>query len=272
MSIVELRVFNEAGIRAFEDALNDMENAKCFLSLDEIIFDAELTVKLTSKNVIRVEDFVSRMDCGRYFLELFETVKNELQIAGVDPITDKGLWTWISAFWGETIIRNSKDVFYVGDRSRYILESGSFRDYRHLLAGPFNLYRASHSNPKNIEIAMTRKVTQDNPFFEQIASRREIVSNPAALEIIRNCYFDETTQSGYDQAAKGSLPGDLARFGSLYSQLAVNFDLRSMSSDEIASLLPNEFTDWLLGNPPSIKKRAKRKASKKRAKRAKRKK
>ena len=34
MSIVELRALNEAGIRAFEDALNDMENAKCFLSLD----------------------------------------------------------------------------------------------------------------------------------------------------------------------------------------------------------------------------------------------
>ena len=269
MSTVELRAFNEAGIRAFEDALNEMENAKSFASLDAVVFNSDLTEKLSTQKIIEVRDFETRMDCGKYFFEMFETIKTELQSAGIDPITDKGLWTWISAFWGEIILKNSRDAFYVGDRSRYVLESGGRRDYRHLLAGPFNLYRASYLNPKNIEIAMTKKVTQDNPFFEQVASRREIVSNPAALEIIRNCYFDETTQSGYDHAAKGSLPGDLARFGSLYSQLAVNFDLRSMSSEEISALLPVEFNDWLQGNPPSIKKRAKRKTSKKRAKRAK---
>ena len=257
MSLTEIRIFNEAGLNAFEQALNEMEHSGTFISLESIVHSEELTTKISSQRVIRVTEFESRMECGIYFFELFESVKLELQSAGVDTVTDKGLWSWISAFWGEILIKNSGDKFYVGNRARYILESGTFRDYRHLLAGPYNLYRASNLNPENIEIAMTKKVTQDNPFFEQIASRREIVSNPAALQIIRSYYFDESKNCGYDQAARGTLAGDLARFGSVYSQLAVNFDLRSMSPEEISGLLPNEFSLWRQGDPPEVKKRAK---------------
>ena len=276
MSLSEIRIFNEAGLNAFDHVLNQMENSGTFISLESIVHSNELTTKISSQQVIHVIDFESRMECGKYFYELFENIKLELQSAGVDTVTDKGLWSWISAFWGEVLLRNSGDRFYVGNRARYILESGAFRDYRHLLAGPYSLYKASNLNPENIEIAMTKKVTQDNPFFEQIASRREIVSNPAALQIIRSYYFDEINNCGYDQAARGSLPGNLARFGSVYSQLAVNFDLRSMSQEEISGLLPNEFLLWRQGNPPAVKKRAKskikkagkRKASKRQTKRS----
>ena len=269
MSKSELRCFNEAGIAAYETALYEMTTKKSYISLDSILSNEAFGMNVTSKKVIELTDFASRMECGRYFYELFESIRQELKAADIEPLTDKGLWSWIAAYWGELLLKNSKGNFYVGTNARYILEPTAIRNYRHLLAGPFFLFDAWPDSHDLIEIAMTKLVTQDNPFFEQIASRRDIVSNPAALEIIRSCYFDESTGQGFEQAAKGSLPGDLSRFGSLYSQLAVNFDLKSMKKEEIEILLPDEFRSWVEGNPPEIKKRAKSKLSRKRTKRRK---
>jgi hypothetical protein len=269
MSKSELRCFNEAGIAAFETALTEMTIKKSYIPLDSIITNDAFGMNVTVNKVIESKEFASRMECGRYFHELFESVGPELRATGIDPLTDRGLWSWIAAYWGELLLKNSKGNFYVGTNARYILEPTAFRNYRHLLAGPFFLFDAWPEQPDLIEIAMTKLVTQDNPFFEQIASRRDIVSNPAALEIIRSCYFDEGAGHGFEQAAKGSLPGDLSRFGSLYSQLAVNFDLKSMKKEEIETLLPEEFRTWVQGNPPEVKKRAKPKLGRKRTKRRK---
>ena len=62
-----------------------------------------------------------------------------------------------------------------------------------------------------------------------------------------------TTGQVYPQAIRGDIAGGLRRFGAVYSQLAVNYDLQNMTERNIENLLPVEFQPWISGNPPAAK-------------------
>ena len=150
---------------------------------------------------------------------------------------------------------DSKGNFFVGARERYILSTSARRDYRHLLYGPWLLYTAALENPDLVQIALCDQVTKDSPVFEQLASRKEIVTNVSALKLVNRCYRDTATGAVYPQATRGDIAGGLRRFGAVYSQLAVNYDLQNMKEQEIETLLPAEFSPWLDGQPPALKSR-----------------
>lgn len=269
MTTLRLRYFNQNGIDEFQRCLDEMENQGARISLSALLEDSSYTVPIEQSRSIEVHSFNSRFDCGRYFFKKLETLSDELKLAGIDPVGHRGLWTWLAAAWIEHLLMNSKGMFFVGASERYVLSTQARRDYRHLLYGPWLFYKAAGvENPDLVQIALRDPVTKDSPVFEQLASRREIVSNVAALKLINKCYRDDSTESVYPQAVRSEIPGGLRRFGAVYSQLAVNFDLQNMDEDKIQLLLPVEFKSWLDGIPPTPKTRQiKSRLKKKRAKR-----
>jgi len=253
MTTLRMRYFSQEGIDEFERHLTTMEDSDERHSLGTLLEDSALTTPLEKSRSLEVQEFADRFHCGRYFYKKIEIASEELKAAGVNPVGHRGLWTWFAAAWLEHLLMDSKGNFFVGARERYILSTSARRDYRHLLYGPWLLYTAALENPDLVQIALRDPVTKDSPVFEQLASRKEIVTNVAALKLVNKCYRDTATDAVYPQAIRGDIAGGLRRFGAVYSQLAVNFDLQNMKEDEIEILLPAEFKTWLSGRPPAVK-------------------
>ena len=260
-----MHYFNQAGIDEFERQLDEMETHKAPHSITALLTDSAYTVRIEKAEPVQVIDFASRLNCGEYFYKKLEMLSENFKSQGVNAFGHRGLWTWFGAVWSDQLLKNSKGNFFVGAHERYVLSTSARRDYRHLLYGPWLVYNAANSRPDLLEIALRDPVTKDSPVFEQLASRKEIVSNLSALTLINSWYRDVKAGAVYPEAIKGDIAGGLRRFGAVYSQLAVNYDLHNMNPDQIQRLLPDEFKPWLEGKPPKSVNRKRRSHTKSRA-------
>ena len=268
MSSLQLRIFNASGLDEFVQRLQVMEETGIREDLRDLVTSSSHTEIIGSGRTIRVEDFSSRLECGKYFFEALNRQESDLRTAGVHPVGHRGLWSWLGAAWFEHISKSSKGKFMVGAYERYILSPMTIRDYRHLLYGPWVVYSAGHQTPELIQPFMSDPVTEFSNFFEQIASRREILNNRAALELIKKNYVNPSTGTAWQRALAKQVAGGLERFGSVYSQLAVNFDLHAMELDEMTGLLPKEFEPWLDGSAQvATSRRPNRRRAKRRSRR-----
>ena len=93
--------------------------------------------------------------------------------------------------------------------------------------------------------------------YEQIAGRVQIVSDENALGLILKLYGSPSLGNELPGATASDerLPGGLRRFCTLHTQLEMNYDLRAMEPVAIATLLPEEFSSWVDGQPTKKKPR-----------------
>src|SRR5258705_3480854 len=68
------------------------------------------------------------------------------------------------------------------------------RYYRHLLVGPYRIYRAHRANPHNALIVLGGPFGSHGEVVEQFASRLEIVTNRGLIESLTRLYWDPASQ------------------------------------------------------------------------------
>jgi hypothetical protein len=129
----------------------------------------------------------------------------------------------------------------VGEQARYIPAVTDFQKrYRHLLAGPFRVFRTHRDNPARALVLLCGPVHKPGEIVEQIINRQEIISNPKAVEAATTIYFDARTGS-FKRGAAGKGGGSARRFAEILNQFDVTWDLYWMSAAGILSKLPSEF-------------------------------
>ena len=71
-----------------------------------------------------------------------------------------------------------------GALARHIPEPGNFqRYYRHLLAGPYRIYRAHRDDPQRALALLCQPLDSPGDVVEQLASRQELVTNRGIMEL-----------------------------------------------------------------------------------------
>jgi hypothetical protein len=76
---------------------------------------------------------------------------------------------------------------------------------------------------------------------EQLASRQQIVTNPAIMQTATSYFVDPVTgQQRRSANSKG--PGGARRFVDVLNQFDVTWDLSSLPADSLRAMLPPEFT------------------------------
>lgn len=238
--MIPLRRFTDSGIHRFQDLI-DTINREGNADVQAVIFDDELTEIVTVRPVLRVRPFDDRFNAGRYFHELLEAVDHRL----ADVERDRGLWTWLAGAWMDEIAPAIGGKRSLGDAPRWILSGDFRRYYRHLLAGPFRIYRAHRHNPEGAMALLTTAVAKPGEIVEQLASRQEIVSNTNLLQAITRLYYDPTTgrlKRGSGSKGPGG-PRRLAR--DILPQFDLTWDFYGMDPTDILHLLPREFDRFL---------------------------
>ena len=232
---MRLRKFTPEGMdwfREFRDSRADERSA-----LRAILKEKRFSTYVEPEVAVDRQDFATRFSVGEYFYDLLhpkDTVSKSLDVES---------WTWLAALHFDLLCPAGSTP---GDHARWKPAVGNFRQYyRHLLAGPYLIYRAHHDQPTRAMALLTNEPRQPGEIAEQLASRQELVTNPTVMEVATLLYVNPTTKKPKPNAA-GKGPGSSRRLVTVLSQLDLIWDLWCLTPQQLLDLLPSEFEPFRL--------------------------
>ncbi len=230
---MKLRRFTEVGITRFDDFR--ASSARTENQLRAILEDVACSVSTGADIDVERVHFPTRFSVGEYLHGLLDDVA----APGVN--TDVGTWTWLSAFYFEQLCPQGSSP---GDRPRWVPAVDNYRQYyRHLLAGPYLIYRAHNDNPHRAMALLANPPHQPGDIAEQLASRQELVTNPSVMEVATRLYINSATNSP-KRGAAGRGAGSARRLAAILNQLDLTWDLYGLDPDKLLDLLPEEFDQF----------------------------
>lgn len=241
---MKLHRFNQDGINALCLYRARLAQEPTLLPPRELLEDPALTELVPGDIEVPKKTFANRMDAGKFLNELIDKAQITL------PERDRGLWSWLTLyFFDEVCPADGHGRRNPQDEARLIPTLDNFqRFYRHLLLGPFLIVRAHRDNPERAIAVLCNPVYKPGEIVEQLASRKELVTNRAAVEVASRLYYDATTGS-FKRGAGSSVKGAPRRLASLFNQLDLTWYLYGMTADEVLTLLPREFDRFRPAKP-----------------------
>jgi len=202
----------------------------------EILTDPGMSEPAPGEVEIEQRSFARRFDVARYLDERFV----DAETRGLE--LDRGVWAWLALLFFESLCPAGRDGgLKPGARARWIPEIGNFqRYYRHLLCGPYLIYRAHRDDPARAMVLLYGPPSVMGEVVEQLASRQELITNRGVVAAATKLYFDSSKGSPR-RGFGGKGPGSPRRLADVLNQLDLTWDLYAMSDDEVMAKLPSEF-------------------------------
>jgi hypothetical protein len=180
--------------------------------------------------------FSNRLEAGIFLNDLIDTTGINL------PERDRGLWTWLTLFFFDAVC--PADAYgnrrAQADARLLPMLDNHQRFYRHLLLGPFLIVRAHRTAPEQAIAFLHQPVWEPGEIVEQLASRKEMVTNHAVAEVAARLYFDPV-KVAFKRGASSKVRGAARRLATLLNQLDLTWYLYGMGADDMIRLLPKEF-------------------------------
>lgn len=238
---MRLRRFNHRGIRKFEVLLESLRQGESVETPLDFINTGEASEVVPLADEFEVQLYGSRLELAQFVDNLLTNSEIE------DEMADIGLWSWLGAvFLDSTCPADADGIRKPGKDYRHIPSSNWREFYRHLIRGPVRILRLFEDSPGAAAIVLCQKPQSPGDFVEQLASRQERITNPAIIETANRLYYDSNTGKPKRGASPTwRKPGTLRRFGDVLDQLDLTYDLYSMSADDLAGLLPDEFSTYM---------------------------
>jgi hypothetical protein len=233
-----VRVLNEAGLARFRAYLEALRGGARGEPPRELLGDAQCTTELSAPVFADPKPFASRWGLAQHLAERLSMLPSD----EVDENT--GLWAWLALFYFDQVCpRRAGGERKPGREYRHIPDFGYFYRHRHLLYGPFAVYRRHRgyailvlSGPVHIEGAL----------YQEITSRQDLLASRGVIEALNALYLDRARglpKRGALRVAPAA--GTVRRFVRVLQQLDLTYDIYGMSGAAILELLPAEFSGWL---------------------------
>jgi len=236
-----IRKFTDKGIVQFRRYLVELKEGATSPPPFHLLNDPITSKPVNDEIQIENRAFTTRLELAQY-------LDNALADIEIDSIeTDVHLWSWLSLFHFDQVCPTQKDgIRKPGRDYRHILEPGYPYGHNHLLAGAYLVYSVYGLNDDLSKLLLYTPPNIESTFHHQLAQRQSLITNRGALEAVHSLYFDETS----DKPKRGAQvrkpsPGSFYRFIGIIQQLDLNYDLYSMSGNQILELLPPEFNKWI---------------------------
>lgn len=233
---MKLRRFNNDGVAAFANYRAQLVLEPTLPAPLELLEDPVLTEIIPQGMEMPARSFANRMEAGLFLNELIDS-------AGINlPERDQGLWTWLTLFYFDQVCPADGHGYRAPqNEARLIAQVDNFqRFYRHLLLGPYLIVRAHRDAPNRAIAFLCKPLWEPGEIVEQLASRKELVTNHAVAEVATRLYYDPQSGS-FKRGAGSGVRGAPRRLAALLNQLDVTWYLYGMGVDELLQLLPKEF-------------------------------
>ena len=229
---MKLRKFNNEGIEQFAQFRALFPDGAAPADLESLLVDPSLSSEAEGTIDVVQKPFSTRFAMGEYLHGVFSTGA----VPRID--SDRGVWAWLSAYYFDQLCPPNGQL---GDQARWVPAVGDFRKYyRHLLAGPYQIFRAHREDPSRARAVLANPAHTPGDVAEQLSSRQELVTNPSVMEAATRLYVATTTGSlKPGAAAHGS--GSARRLVDVLNQLDLTWDLYSLTAEHLLDLLPPEF-------------------------------
>jgi len=235
---MELRKLTKRGLELFQAYLQALRSGEPADFPEDLKEDPALAVPCPDLGVVEDRRFQSRLEIGRYLNEVFAGVP--FRRIGEDV----GLWTWLSVFFFDVVCpAGTGGSRNPGADDRHVLNPSPMRSPRHLLWGPYLVYKL---HGEKAGVLLCSAPHRENLFYSEIAYRQNLLANPAVVEALSLLYLKRgrKLRPKPKSAVGRNQPGSLKRFVDLVQQLDVNFDLFSTDAETLVRLLPQEFNRW----------------------------
>lgn len=238
---MKVRALNSDGIAVFEGYLKRIDAGAIEAPPRELLTDQRMTEGIEGDAEVEDRKFVSRQEMAAYLAEALKGIdRNHLDASS-------GLWSWLALNYFDQLCPPDQ----VGRREpkreyMYVLPARESVDYhrhayRHLLAGPYWIYRIHKDNGR---MFLYPPVHTHPDFAEQIASRMEYITNTELVGAMDRLYFDSAQLKPKRGGTNRKKKGTLRRFLAVMDQLDLTFDLYSLTREQVIALLPGEFDVW----------------------------
>ena len=245
---MNLRRFNDDGIAEFRRHLAEVRRRPEHRPPEELLTNPELST-----------EYLPTVDLGPPAEELggprFETKREAAEhlhacfsradVAGEEMLRDGGLWTWLTAYYYDTIRRPDAGpgrralndyyfVYQVGETLYY---------YRHILATSYRVYLRAPDN----RLLLDSPVTRLGGITEKLMRNLYLSRIPCIFEAVDKLYYS-LERGGPKRGVVGVeiVAGDLDhRLPRRVRQLERTYDLNVLNADQFIELLGPEFTPWL---------------------------
>jgi len=234
---MNIRRMNDQGISQFTDFISSLTGTTPHPYPSVLLVDPRFSAEVSPSIEIEQRTFGSRFAAAEYLFDLFRNS----DLANIER--DQGLWVWLSLFYfHELCPPDSTGRFKPGEFARWIPESGvSWRYYRHLLAGPYRIYKAYNEEPARAMLVLCGPLHRPGDIVEQFVSRQEVITNAGIMEAATKLYYDRASgKPKRGAASKGR--GTARRFIDILDQFDVTWDLYSLKADYMIEMLPDEFS------------------------------
>lgn len=232
---MNVRSFNSAGLEQMRTFICSVGRPAPLEYPTGLLTDDRFSTVIVPNVAVEPRSFRSRYELAEYLVSRFDGAK------GHDFEHDRGMWAWLALFYFNTLIGPAKGgARKPGALARWIPETNYNRYYRHLVAGPWRIYRAHRERPKiALGLLCTAPHTMGD-IVEQIAARQELVTNRAVVGTVTALYVD--ANGNLKRGAGGKGRGSPRRLADVLAQYDLTYDLYSMEPEELLDLLPEEFS------------------------------
>jgi hypothetical protein len=239
--MTELRKLTDNGITEMRTFLSAVQENPDLTLPETFLTGASTSESLPIKIEVSPQVFGNRMDAGKFLYGLFSAP----EASGLDR--DPAIWAWLYCLFFDQLCPKKKDgTRDPGEEARWIPMRTSRRYYRHLLFGPYLLFKAFRDDPDSAKIVLCGRVDTPGDFVGQLASRQDIVQNKAVIAAATALYMDPKSGKPKRGAApKEKKPGTLRRFTDVMDQFDPVWDLYSIGTAELIKKLPAEFAAYL---------------------------
>ncbi len=231
---------NASGLATFAGWLESLKMGGAIQAPTALLTDAQNTESLITEVEAEPREFTNRFEAAEY-------LHTQFSVAGLTDVEgDRGLWAWLSLFYFDAVCPAGRGgARKPGALARHIPEPGNFqRYYRHLLAGPYRIYRAHRDDPQRALALLCQPLDSPGDVVEQLASRQELVTNRGIMELATRLYVD-TESLRPKRGAGGKSGGSARRLSDIIEQFDLTWDLYAASGEELATVMPKEFSRFL---------------------------
>jgi hypothetical protein len=235
---LQLRRFNALGLSEI-DRIIGLDAGDAGSTLTALLSRDDLTEVITPEANVVPRNFNNRWECAKFFHELIESNRASIRR---DPETDRGLWTWLAFAWYQYLKKPNSVNGTSWPRERWILSMSYSRYYKHLLAGPWIVYRKYSENPEFCKVLLLPEITTPgHDISEHFLCKYELVNSPGFVAVAAELYMRADGQ-GYKRGVQGNRKGTIRRLRLYSGQLELTYDLMSLTRERILELLPLEFS------------------------------
>jgi hypothetical protein len=237
---MKIRKLTDAGIERFRAYLAELRQGSKAPPPAGLLADAQFSSPFEGGAEVEPRLFANRLELAQYLDRTLDGIFN-----GSLP-DDVHLWSWLSLYFFDQVCPLEENGLRKPGRDyRHILEPGYPYGHNHLLAGPYLVYSVYGLGENLSRLLLWTPLHLESKFHHQLAARQTLITNKGVLEAADKMYFNESE----GKPKKGALmeknsPGTLQRFIDVIQQLDLNYDLYSMSGEELLALLPTEFDKW----------------------------